>query len=317
MDIVHGTQARAPNRVSHPAEVGQVYERLLAGTAVRSRYVGAGTGGRVHLLEKGAGPPVVLLYGSGVSAGFFMPLLNEFDGVRAMAPDRPGQGLSDPIDLPRNRLYEATINWLDQLLDAVEVPSTVLLGHSGGGVLALRYALARPDRVRQLVLAGPPALPGTRCPLPYRVIATPGVGDLLPRLAPPSPKSAVKFARFMGEGPTLASHPDLVDMFVAAGRDPIAVAGTKAEYRVLVSPFALLSRSGFRRRSRVRAGELRQLTMPTLLIWGEREPLGGVPVAQEIAQLIPRAELAVLPGGHAPWLGHPARTAEAVMDFVR
>lgn len=317
MDVVHEAQARAGEPVSHSVEVRQVYERLLAKASVRSRYIELDAGSRVHLLDSGGGPPVVLLHGSGVGAGFFMPLLTELDGVRAVAPDRPGQGLSDSTDLPRSRFYKSAIGWLDHLLDALELDSTALLGHSAGGVLALRYALGHPDRVKRLVLVGPPALPKTRCPLPYRLIGTPGVGELLSRLAPPSPESALRFAKFMGEASTLAGHPDLVDMFVAAGRDPVAASGTRAEVRVLVSPFALLSRSGFRRRARVRPDELRRLAMPTLLIWGEREPLGSVSVARGVTDLIPDARLEVLPTGHGPWLGHPAETAALVADFVR
>ena len=59
------------------------------------------------------GPPVVLLHGTGNSAGFFLPLLNELEGVRAMAIDLPGVGLSDPIDLPRKRYRETAVAWLD------------------------------------------------------------------------------------------------------------------------------------------------------------------------------------------------------------
>ena len=161
--------------------------------------------GRVHLLEKGAGRPVVLLHSPGGAAGFFLPLLNELDGVRAMAPDRPGQGLSDPIDLPRTRYRENAVAWLDRLLDTLELDATALLGHSGGAMWALWYALARPDRVDRLVLIGPPAVPGTRLPLPIRLAATPGAGELLSRLVPPSPKSVLQFAHLAArEGNTLA-----------------------------------------------------------------------------------------------------------------
>ena len=103
---------------------------------------------------------------------------------------------------------------------------------------------------------------------------------------------------------------------MALGRDPVTDRAAKAEIRLLVSPFALLSRSGFRGRSRVRPGELRQVAMPTLIVWGERDPLGGVPVAQAITDLIPHARLEVLPTGHGPWLGEPARTAAAIVGFV-
>ena len=136
-------------------------------------------------LEKGGGSPLVLLHGTTASAGIFLPLLDELDGVRALAPDRPGHGLSDPIDLPRDRFRESVVEWLDQLLDALDVDAPALLGHSAGGIWALWYALARPDRVERLVLIAPPAVPGTRCPLPIRLMATPGLGALMSRLVPP------------------------------------------------------------------------------------------------------------------------------------
>jgi pimeloyl-ACP methyl ester carboxylesterase len=267
-------------------------------------------------LEKGDGPPLVLLHGTTASAGFLLPLLNELDGVRSLAPDRPGQGLSDEIELPRDRFREAAVEWLDQLLDTMDVDATALLGHSAGGIWALWYALARPDRVTRLVLIAPPAMPGTRCPLPIRLMAIPGVGELVARLAPPSPTSMLRFAKFMGEGETMSRHPDLIELFVATGRDPVAARVARAEIRALASPFAWLSPSGFRRRTRVRPDELRQLTTPTLVVWGEHEPLGEVAVAQTLTGLIPTARLEVLPTGHAPWLGYPAQTAAAIRHFV-
>ena len=66
---------QARKQQTHSAEVRQVYERVLAGASVRSRYVEV-AGNRVHLLETGAGPPVVLLHGTVDSAGFLLPLLN-------------------------------------------------------------------------------------------------------------------------------------------------------------------------------------------------------------------------------------------------
>ena len=168
------TRTRQP----HSAEIGQVYERVLAGASVPSRHVEV-AGGGVHLLERGAGPPVVLLHGTRDPAGFFLPLLNELHGVHAIAPDRPGVGLSDPIDLPQARYRESAVAWLDRLLDTLELDTTALLGHSGGGVWALWYALAHPDRVERLVLLGVPTLPKTRCPLPIRMVGTPGLGQLL------------------------------------------------------------------------------------------------------------------------------------------
>ena len=56
----------------------------------------------------------------------------------------------------------------------------------------------------------------------------------------------LRLASAVGQKATLARHPDLVDLLVAAGRDPITDRAAKAEFRTLISPFALLSPSGFR-----------------------------------------------------------------------
>ena len=308
---------QAQTQQTHSVEVRRAYERALARTSVCSRYVEMEPGNRVHLLEMGAGPPVVLLHGTVDSAGFLLPLLNELHGVRALAPDLPGRGLSDPIDFPRHRYRETAIAWLNDLFDTLALDTVAVVGHSGGGRWALWHALARPGRVKRLVLMGVPGLPKTRCPLPIRLMAMPGVGELLSRLVPPSRTAVLRFAGFMGEKATLATHPELVELMVATGRDPIAAASARFEMRALVSPFALLSPSGFRRHSQVRHDQLSQLAMPTLMIWGEHDPLGRSPIARAASDLIPGGQLVVLPTGHAPWLGRPAETAAAILDFVR
>lgn len=68
---------------------------------------------------------------------------------------------------------------------------------------------------------------------------------------------------------------------------------------------------------RVRPGELLRLAVPALVIWGDHDPVGAVEVAQTVARLIPEAQLAVLPGGHVPYLGNPARVSELASAFVR
>jgi len=92
--------------------------------------------------------------------------------------------------------------------------------------------------------------------------------------------------------------------------------GHRTEVHTLVSQFALLEPSGFRRHAGVRQDELPRLTMPILLLWGDHEPLGSVKVAQAVTGLNPDTSLKVLPGGHVPWLGHPRHTADAIIDFL-
>jgi len=301
-------------RRDHPAELERLHQRVLAGTPWQSRFVEPRAGQRIHLVEAGSGPPVVLLHGTTGSALTLFPLLKHLAGVRAIAPDRPGQGRSERIALPRERYREVAVGWLDRLLDTLALDSATLFGHSFGGLWALWYALAYPDRVDRLVLAGTPALPGTRCPVPIRLIATPGIGELIGRLNP-SPRAVRQFARRMGE-PTIGDHPEVVDAMVAAGADPVTTAVDRREVRVIVPPYSLGMPSGFRRTARVRPDDLRRLAVPTLVLWGERDPVGSASVARAVTGLIPGARLETLPSGHAPWLRCPERAAAIVSGFV-
>lgn len=114
---------------------------------------------RTHYHDVGAGPPVVLLHGSGpgVSAwenwGRVIPRLA--DTHRVIAPDMAGFGLTEgpagqPLDI---KLWVAQ---LTELLDALDVGPAVLVGNSFGGGLSLATTFRDPSRVRGLVLMGTP-----------------------------------------------------------------------------------------------------------------------------------------------------------------
>lgn len=297
-------------------QLSKLYEQLLENTSTTTRKIEVG-GHRVNVIETGNGGPIlVLLHGTGSYSPFFLPLLKHLKGIHAICPDRPGQGLSDPIDLPPDNYREIAVDWVDRFLDSVNKKNVALLGHSMGGLWALWYALARPNRVKRLVLIGPPQLPGTRTPFPYRIMATPGIGELLQKLSPPSPKSVLQFASFMGEHASICRHPEIIELLVASGRNPVTARTDLAEGRTIISPLALISRSGFRKRMRVRQEELQKLSIPTLLVWGQNEPLGDAKVAKEVSELIPHCQIEIIPGGHAPWLGHPHRVAKLITTFV-
>jgi pimeloyl-ACP methyl ester carboxylesterase len=297
---------------AHSEAVRAVYRRRLEGAPVRARYIGAGPGRRVHIIEAGEGHPAVFLHGSSTSSLSDLPVLERLDGVQGIAVDRPGFGLSDPAQLPRGRYREAAVETVERVLDALGLAETALVGGSMGGTWALWYALAHPERVRRLVLLGAaPLLPGTRVPPLLRMMTTPLLGELLRRMAKPGPRMVVRMMASMGEGDTIVNHPELIESLVAAGNDPVAAAADLAELQAIISPL------GFRPALLIRQEELRQLRVPTLLVWGDHDPVGTVDVAEAIADLIPNAQLEVLTAGHVPWLGNLDRTARLVSAFVR
>jgi pimeloyl-ACP methyl ester carboxylesterase len=254
----------------------------------------------------------VFLHGSNTSSLSLLPVLDRLEGVRAIAVDRPGFGLSEPVRVSRERFRDAAVEFVDEVLDELGLRTSALAGNSMGGTWALWYALGRPERVRRVVLLGSaPLLPGTRPPVPLRVTAAPLLGDLLPHVIKPNRKLLVRLMASMGEEDTIVRFPELIESIVAAARDPIASAANLAELRAVITPI------GFRPSARIDPDELRRLDVPTLLIWGDHDPVGNAEVAHETARLMPRAQLELLPAGHVPYLGHPQRVSELLSTFIR
>jgi pimeloyl-ACP methyl ester carboxylesterase len=296
---------------SHPPELVEVYHRMLRVADARGRFVHRASGQRVHVIDVGRGEAVVHLHGTNTSALSHLMLAERMSATRSYLVDRPGCGLSDPTEFTPGAFRTFAIRFVDEVLDALELGSATLVGASGGGIWATWYALARPERVRRLVMLGSvPALPGVRVPLPLRVTVTPVLGDLLARKVKPSRRMLLQLMTSMGEADTIVKHPDLLDSLVAGARDPVAVGANLKELRALMSPF------GWRPSMRLTPQELRRLTASTLMVWGDHDPVVSVEHARAAATLIPRAQLEVVPAGHVPQLGNPDLVAELLERFV-
>ncbi|HZZ01181.1 MAG TPA: alpha/beta hydrolase [Candidatus Baltobacteraceae bacterium] len=78
-------------------------------------------------------------------------------GAEAIVYSRRGNGFSTPVGGPRRPAYmhDEALMVLPQLLDALQVRETILVGHSDGGSIAIVFAAAHPQRVRGLILEAP------------------------------------------------------------------------------------------------------------------------------------------------------------------
>lgn len=305
---IHPSTAQPP---CHPTDVQDVYGRMLRAADMRARFVRRPSGQRVHVIDAGRGPAVVHLHGTNTSALSHLMLAERASSTRSYLVDRPGCGLSDPTDFMPGKFRDHAVRFVDEVLDALEVDSAALVGASGGGIWATWYALARPERVRGLAMLGSvPALSGVRVPLPLRLMVMPLLGDVLARGVKPGRRMLLRLMSSMGEGDTIRKHPELLDSLVAGARDPVAIAANLAELR------ALMSFSGWRTPMRITQQELRRLAVPTLMIWGDHDPVVPVEHARAAASQIPDARLEVLPGGHVPQLGNPDLVAELLEAFA-
>lgn len=196
MDVAHDEKVTAMNE--HTRELAAVHDSAIAGSGVTSRFVEAVPGERVHLLEHGDGPPLVMLHGSGPTSLQLLPLISRMERSHVVAVDRPGFGLSDAHAWAGPR-RKAAVGWLDTVLDALGLGSVDLLGSSAGGTWAIWYALANPDRVQRLVLVGaPPTLSATTPPQPLRMAASIDPDDP-PEMPPPSRETVLQSMAGMGK----------------------------------------------------------------------------------------------------------------------
>jgi len=294
----------------HAPAVMVAHEQALDGSGVHSRFIEAIPGERVHIIEGGEGAPMVMLHGSGPSALLFLPLLEKLTGVRAIAVDRPGFGLSDPHAWPTTVRREAAVEWVGSLLDCLDLKEAALLGSSAGGTWALWFALAHPDRVSRLILLGaPPTLSVNEPPPPLRGIASIDPANP-PPMPPPSRETVIQSMGGMGEGDTIVNYPHQIEALVAAGRDPVASMANLDELQALISP------EGWQPSVETRVSELEGLKPSTLLVWGTNDPLGGADAARKAASAIPDGHVEMLDAGHGPWLGHPDQVANLVSTFI-
>jgi pimeloyl-ACP methyl ester carboxylesterase len=168
-------------------------------------------GRRLSWAEYGSsgGAPLVMLHGTPGSRLQFqwMHGIAAGDGIRVIAPERPGYGASDPV--PEGITFARYADDLRQLLDHLELPKVTLCGASGGGGFAMAAAIVHPDRVARLILVSG-ALPAPRAArrgmaLPVRLLLllaryAPGItARLLATQVSADPDSAVSRAgrRFM------------------------------------------------------------------------------------------------------------------------
>ena len=268
------------------------------------RFVTLVTGTRVRVLESGASGDldVVLLHGWVASAYSFRHELESLPalGAHCLAVDLRGFGLSDKPRAPNSYTLDAYIADLDALLDALSLLRVVLVGHSMGGGIALAYALARPDRVRGLVLMCPTGLVRVSfLQLPRlmpRALASVGGGRLVPRWM------ARWILRTLAYSDASLVHERDIDEYWA----PTQLPGFSLAARASAEEF------DWRPLAR---GQLQRLSVPSQVILGRKDRL--IRKAGIVAATIPGATVSELEAGHVAHEERPAEAHQLVASFLK
>lgn len=155
---------------------------------VRMEYPFAGNtldlknGVKMHYLDEGSGPVVILLHGNPTWSFYFRNLIKQLtaEGFRCIVPDHVGCGLSDK---PEDYAYtlEQRIEDVDSLIHRLGLNSYSLVLHDWGGAIGCGVAVKRPYAVDKIVLLNTAAFLSKRIPLRIAAIKIPVMGEFIIR----------------------------------------------------------------------------------------------------------------------------------------
>ena len=270
-------------------------------------------GARLHVVERGRGPAIVLVHGVALSAQCWNNQLADLSGeARVIAYDLRGHGEStlgrDALTLDRLALD------LGELINDRELGDAVLIGHSLGGMVALRMLAGLPaspagNRVAALGLVATSATPsaGRGVPGMRALLAatqplagqTAWLASRLPGHTLPRSDVAFVLARMVFGASPSAANVELTREITS--RIPL---GVSAELLLEILRFDS-------------EATLRHIDLPTTIVVGTRDLMTPVRHARALANDIASAELVELPGcGHMPMLERRRETDEVIRQLV-
>ena len=267
---------------------------------------------RLRVIEWGSGDPVVFVGGTGGTGPYFAPLVRELSGFRCLLLDRPGWGLSSPVDYSKYEFKVLVADLLRSALDALAVERAHVVGASIGGSWALSLAARHPSRVDRIVQLGSGPIPAeTQLTTFLRLLASP-LGALVVRL-PQKPGMMRKQLRGLGHGASVEAG--RMDQFitwrVAFFRDTDSMHHERDMVRTLIRGRELRPGVAFA------DSELRTIEQPTLIVLGTTDPGGTVDVWERVVGILPRGELHLVEGaGHLSWFDNPGQVGGRVQQFL-
>ena len=277
-------------------------------TAVRSEEIDL-HGHRVSYRTAGEGPVVLLIHGiAGSSQQWLdsMTLLAEDHTV--VAPDLLGHRRSAK---PRGDYsLGAYAAGLRDLLVALDCSKATVVGHSLGGGIALQFAYQFPERIGRLTLVSSGGLGREVHPL-LRAATLPGSELVLPLISNDTVRNAGTAVSQMVGRFGFRAGPDIAEFARGYG----SLADGDARQAFIHTLRAVIDHGG----QRVNATDRLYLAedMPSLIVWGRRDPIIPVAHAGIAHRGMPGSRLEVFDdSGHFPQLDDPMRFARTLSDFI-
>jgi pimeloyl-ACP methyl ester carboxylesterase len=266
-------------------------------------------GHRVSYQRAGWGPLLVLIHGIAGSSDTWDDVIEELaERYTVVAPDLLGHGASAK---PRGDYsLGAYASGLRDLLTALGHDKGTIVGHSLGGGVAMQMAYQFPERCERLVLVSSGGL-GREVHFLLRAAALPGSEFVLPLLAASrvinAGAAAGGFLRRLG----MRAGPDIEEMW----RSFSSLGDVGAREAFIHTLRGVIDPGG----QRVAATDRLYLAerMPTMMMWGERDPIIPVRHGRATHEAIPGSRFEVFPdAGHFPHRDEPRRFVKTLSHFI-
>lgn len=259
----------------------------------------APTGPRLYYERQGAGEPLLFITGFTISAAVFEPIIEMYaEHFDVITYDNRWSGRS-PKPLRLTSVPELADD-AARLLDSLGVESAHVYGLSMGAMIAQELALRHPEKVLGLILGG--GTPGgPRAVLPY----LDQLGSILAHAATNMPRERFPWiGAFLFSDKFRRENPDrvreLVPLFVRHFSPPWAI---NAHWWATVFHDTV--------------ARLGQVQAPTLVMHGGEDGMAPLGVGELLADRIPDAELALVPGaGHAYPLEVPEESLRIFLEWL-
>ena len=270
-----------------------------------SQFVTLSNGVNVHLRDEGdpESPPIVFVHGHGEDLHTWRRLVNQLVGsFRVIRFDLRRHGLTGPA--PDNEYgIEDYVSDLSMVVDHLGIHSFVLVGHSMGGRISVRYAMGNPERVNGLVLlsaSGAPRRKEASPPMALRLMKNPIGRFLIKRVwSRNMAKSSLEDMVFDESSITEEEVDRLWDFSTYPGN-------MDAMFREFANSWEDFNPT-----------EIRGIATNTLLIWGEEDSICPESMGSWYDSHLPNSAMVVLPNiGHNPHFECPGRCLDEISSWI-
>lgn len=261
---------------------------------------------------KKEGRNIVLVHGGGDSQTEYNPLINDLKKEYSLITfDLPGHGLSDPLPNPQDYTMDKFSEIIGQIVEKLNIEDFIIVGHSFGGDAVARYVLANPKKVKGMILIASGGF------------ITAEELKLREQIKYLTDEQAIK-AVFGYQDPNASfTRNDIRQSIAGFFHSPDKISNATVErffvmahYEPNKGAYNQMQINYFRHHKDLSG--LNTLQTPTLLLWGAKDKLVPVSIAQgKFNKQIPNSILVILDDvGHLPIDEASKKSSNSIVDFL-